>query len=231
MTRKSRLELPFGLLRTIAAMILIPFFRFKVHGQDYLAGCRGPVILAGNHTGYLDSLAVLVGCERYFQFLMTDEVFSWGLIGKVVRYGNIIPLYQGREKRGLIEALQVLRNGGSICIFPEGKLTQDGELNPFKAGAAFLQEKSGATIVPFWIEGGFEAWPQVNQWPTFRQVSLHFGVPIEAGLCRTRSEVVQIIEQRILAMKGHIPQLVEPRGAMPVMMEVALSEESASFEG
>jgi 1-acyl-sn-glycerol-3-phosphate acyltransferase len=205
MRGKSSFELPFGFLRLLAWCILRPWFRFKIRGGEHLAGCSGPRILAGNHTGYLDSPALLAACPRYFQFLMTEEVFGWGLLGKLVRYGNIIPLYTGREKRGLVEALRVLEEGGTVCIFPEGKLTQDGHLNPFNEGVAFLQQKSGVPIVPFWIEGGFDAWPQTRAFPKFQQrVVLQFGQPLEAAPCQPRSEVVSSLQECLLAMRDEI---------------------------
>jgi 1-acyl-sn-glycerol-3-phosphate acyltransferase len=227
MIRKSTVELPFGVLRLIAACILRPLFRFEIRGAEHLACCRDSVILAGNHSGYLDSLAVLVSCPRYFHFLMTEEVFGWGWIGKLVRHANIIPLYKGREKRGMVEALQTLCQGGVICIFPEGKLTQDGELNPFNEGVAFLHQKSGAPIVPFWIEGGFEAWPQTQRWPVFRKVILQFGEPIEMEGCEKRSEIVQTLEQRVLGIRDDFRNTAVGE---PAMMGLRLSEISTGVE-
>lgn len=215
MRGKSSFELPFGLLRLIAWCILKPWFRFEICGGEHLANCDGPIILAGNHTGYLDGPALLASCPRYFQFLMTEEVFGWGLIGKLVRHGNIIPLYAGREKRGLVEALRVLQQGGVLGIFPEGKLTQDGNLNPFNEGVAFLQEKSGAPIVPFWISGGFEAWPQTRRFPKFHPVVLQFGEPLEAGLCQSRAEVVKVLEERLLAMRDGMADASPTRLMLP----------------
>lgn len=199
--QKSRFEIPFFILRIIAWCIMKPFFRIEIRGQAVLNACDQGVILAGNHTGLLDSLTLLVACQRYFRFLMIDEVFSWEWVGKLVPYGNIIPLYQDRHRRVLVETVQQLRQGMAICIFPEGKLTQDGALNPFNKGVAYLQQKSGMPIVPFAISGGFEAWPQAQKWPRFRKIILQFGEPIQADLCETREKVIQTLEQRVQIMK------------------------------
>ncbi len=204
--RKSDFEIPFGLLRLIAWLLLRPFFGFEVRGLHHLRSCRGGVILAGNHTGFLDSLAVLVSCSRYFRFMMTEEVFGWGMIGRLVPYGNIIPLYKGREKRALLDAIRALQGNGIICIFPEGQLTQDGELNPFHEGVAYLQEKSGASIVPFAIHGGFEAWPQVCKLPIFRKVILEFGEPLGMAAAsvthpENRAKVIKTLEHRVMTLK------------------------------
>lgn len=216
---KSVFEIPFGLLKLISWLMLKPFFGFEVRGLQHLQACRNGVILAGNHTGFLDSLTVLVGCARYFRFMMTEEVFSWGLIGKLVPFGNIIPLYKGREKRALVDAVQLLKQGGALCIFPEGKLTKDGCLNPFHEGVAYLQEKSGAAIVPFAIHGGFEAWPQARRLPVFRKVILEFGEPMTSPAplvnaaavthSANRAKVVKALEYRVLALKAALDDAAE----------------------
>lgn len=199
---KSRFEIPFTLLRLISWIVLKPFFGFEIHGLQYLRSCKRGVILAGNHTGFLDSLTLYVACQRYFRFVMTEEVFTWGLLGKLVPHGNIIPLYQGRERRALIDTVQLLQQGAMVCIFPEGKLTQDGQMNPFNEGTAFLQQKSGAPILPFVIHGGFEAWSQNRKWPNFRKIILQFGEPIEAGLYQNRRDILQALESRVHQMKA-----------------------------
>ncbi|MCE3234196.1 MAG: acyl-[ACP]--phospholipid O-acyltransferase [Vampirovibrio sp.] len=212
--KKSRFEIPYALLRGIAWTILKAGFAFEVRGINHLAACRQGLILAGNHTGLLDSLTIYAACQRYFRFMMTEEVFTWGLIGKLVPYGNIISLYQGRERKALMETIQLLRQGSMVCIFPEGKLTQDGHLNRFNEGVAFLQQKSGAPILPFAIHGGFEAWAHTSRLPHFRKVILEFGPPIEAGQYNTRTEIVQALEIRVRQMKT---ALDESQGMKPVI--------------
>ncbi len=194
-------ELPFPFLKLLSWCIVKPFFSFEARGLHHLQRINGPVILAGNHTGFLDAPMLLAAANRYFHFIMTEEVLDWGLLGYVVRFGNIIPLYKGKEKRALAEVVRKLKNGATVCIFPEGKLTQDGNLNPFNEGAAFLQEKSGAPIIPFTIYGGFEAWPQVRQWPVFRKIILQFGEPIESNVHQDRKRITEILKSKIQTMK------------------------------
>lgn len=207
--RKSRFEIPLPVLRLISRILLRLFFSFEVEGLHHLRdrparSSRSPssqgYILAGNHTGYLDSLMIYAACNRRFQFLMTEEVFSWGIIGKLVRYGNILPLYKGQERRTLVESLRLLKQGQSLCVFPEGRLTLSGEMSPFQDGVAFLQEKSGVPIIPFAIQGGFEAWAYGRPWPTFRKVRLIIGPALEFEPGQPRQHITNRLSRRIQAL-------------------------------
>jgi 1-acyl-sn-glycerol-3-phosphate acyltransferase len=198
--RKSRFEVPFALLRLLANIIMKLAFRLETRGALQWQNQPGGVILAGNHTGYLDSLALLAACARPFYFLMRHEVFDWDWVGPLVPYGNIIPLYGGRERRGLVETVRYLRNGGAVCIFPEGKLSADGGMAEFNPGVAYLQEKSGRPIVPFAICGGYDAWAEGRPFPRFRPIAVVFGEPILPNESVDRNMLTRLIQQRVQAL-------------------------------
>lgn len=210
--RKSRFEAPYVLLRLISKTLLGLFFPLTVQGLGHLNGQQSGFILAGNHAGYLDSLILFAACPRYFCFLMTEAVFSWPWVGGLVRYGNIIPLYKGREKRALVEAVQSLREGYPVCIFPEGGLTRTGELAPFNEGVAFLREKSGVPVLPFAIQGGFEAWPYGRRWPRFRKLTLVIGPPLPVRSGVSRADVTRQLEAEVrrLMMFSRSGQALQP---------------------
>lgn len=197
--RKSRIQVPTGVLSMISRLLLKCFFSLKIEGLEHLKNNQRSFILAGNHTGYLDSLLIYTAMRQDFSFLMTEEVFSWKLIGKLVRYGNILPLYQGKEKRVLLESLRLLRAGHPLCIFPEGKLTKTGVIQPFQEGLGFLQEKSGVEVIPFAIQGGFEAWGHDRLFPSlkYRKLQLVIGAPIKHDPRLTRRELTERVFQQV----------------------------------
>ena len=194
---KSTFEIPYDLLHRFCRYGLKACFAFEVQGLEHLKQIPGAVILAGNHTGLLDSLIILAAFNQPFRFLMDERVFGWGFIGKLVRYGNILPLNPGKPKDGMRAAIQSLQTGTSICIFPEGKLSVNGQLGKFQEGVAFLQEKSGATILPFVICGGFEAWPYGQRFPRFHPIQLVFGEPILCEMGKNRVEVIVLLRSQI----------------------------------
>jgi len=198
--RKSRFEVPFFLLRGLATFIMKLFFRLEIKGSIDWKNLAGGAILAGNHTGYLDSMAVLAACARPFYFLMRHEVFEWESVGWLMPYANIIPLYGHREKRALVETIQYLRQGGTICIFPEGKLSDDGRMAEFNPGVAFLHQKSERPIIPFAICGGFDAWAEGRRFPQFRPITVAIGEPIMPGECNDRAALTERVRQQVQAL-------------------------------
>lgn len=167
----------YWLFRLVLRSVLRVFFQFQLEGTQYLRG-RGSVILAGNHTGFLDAPLVIASFYRPIRFLVAEQVFHWPLIGWIVRRAGVIPVRPGRST-AYKEALERLKRGEAIGIFPEGKLTKDGTLAPFHKGAARLNLESHTRIIPFVIHGGFEAWPWQKKLPRLRKVIIQFGVPIE----------------------------------------------------
>lgn len=219
---KKRIQVPRPWLRFVSVTLLKLFYRFEIHGLAHLNSQTGGFILAGNHTGYLDSLMIYAALNRDFSFLMTEEVLSWRIIGKIVRYGNIIPLFQGKEKRVLAESLRLLKAGHPLCIFPEGKLTETGHMNPFQEGVAFLHEKSQVPVVPFAIQGGFQAWGYQRPWPSFRKkITLRIGAPMHydphqhrANLTRNLYRQVSALLKAPLASERLTPSLTQSKALL-----------------
>ncbi len=93
---------------------------------------------------------------------------------------HAIPLKeQGINCNALKESLELLRNNGALAIFPEGKVSPDGNLQDGKHGISFLAIKSEATVVPVYIDGAFEVLPAGAFSPRFfRKIKVTYGEPI-----------------------------------------------------
>lgn len=107
------------MLRAALRVILRLFFRLQIEGAPYLQ-YGGPVILAGNHTGLLDSPLVIASFRRPIRFLVAEHVFGWPVIGWIVRRAGVIPVKPGKGGVAYREALERLQRGEAIGIFPEG---------------------------------------------------------------------------------------------------------------
>lgn len=210
--RESRFQIPVIFLRLLSLTLLKIFYRFEIQGLEHLKTQKAGFILAGNHTGYLDSLLIYAALNRDFFFLMKEEVFSWRIVGQWVRHGNIIPLYEGKEKRMLVETLRLLKAGHPLCVFPEGRLTETGEINPFQEGVAFLQEKSQVPILPFAIQGGFEAWAYGQPWPNLKRGSLRLvigpAIPFDAQ--QSRQTITEHLYQKVNSLFHWQPDRDDP---------------------
>lgn len=154
-------------------------FRFEVKGRQHLPE-SGPVIFAGSHTGWLDAPAVIVAVGKPVVFMVGEMALDWPVIRQIIACWPHIPVGKGRERSGLRQAIRQLLRGDSICIFPEGKLSENGDLGSFQQGVAFLQHHAQVPVVPFYIDGGFAAW-HWGQWiPRAGKITLHFGEPLRA---------------------------------------------------
>ena len=228
---KQRFELPQGFWRIVTRGFM-GLFRFEVRGLEHLQRYEtGAVILAGNHTGMMDTPMVMSAVTRRFRFLMSEKVFGWGIIGKLVPYANIIALHEGREKSALLRVIHDLRAGGGVCIFPEGRLTRDGELQDFHQGVAFIQEKSGAPIIPFAIHGGYDTWREGQRFPNYgRKVILQFGpaMQVPAGSV-DRAALTQAVKERIAGLVAQVERTENPN-AQPQSVPVQASQAEARKE-
>lgn len=186
------------LLRPVAVVLMKMWCSIEVEGEENLEG-HEEILLAGNHTGLLDALIVSVACNRPVNFIMTNEVFSWPIAGKIVQFFNVIPVIPGKGSQALDEGIDLLKEGKILCIFPEGRCTEDGSLNRFHRGVGRIQSRSNAPLVPFVITGGKEAWP-IAGLPKPHKVVIRIGQPLECfGL--KEKEIVDLLKDRIQHMK------------------------------
>lgn len=168
------------LFRVPVSALFYLMFEFEVEGAEHLPEDPG-VILAGNHTGYLDSIILMAAYDQPIRFLVHEKVFSWPVVGWLISVTNMIKVSPTAPKASMTRAVQRLNDNETVCIFPEGKLTTDGNLNPFQPGVGLIHRKSGSTIVPFAIEGGFEAWAWGRKLPRPGKITLRFGAPLQCG--------------------------------------------------
>ncbi len=189
----------YQIFRIFIRFILRVFFSLKIEGEEFLK-YKSKVILAGNHTGFLDGPILIATFNRPVKFLVTKKVFSWPVIGFFVRRANVVPVEEGKGYKALDKALDDLKLGRALAIFPEGKLTRDGKIGTFHKGVARLHKESGAPVIPFIIHGGYEAWPWHRKFPKARRIILQFGQPIKISL-KSESEILNEIRERAQFMK------------------------------
>lgn len=187
------------LVRTISRFVMRLFFSLEVEGGEHLK-YRNKVILAGNHTGFLDSPILIAASNRSVRFLVAQSVFSWPLVGWIVKKSGVIPVVKGKGGIALAQAVEALNHGKAIGIFPEGALSKDGRIGKFHRGVAKLYIESKAPIVPFVIHGGYEAWHWGQTFPKPRKVILQFGQPI-VNFQGSEEELVEEIRKRVEFMK------------------------------
>ena len=166
--------------RLIYWILLFPFaivfrclFPFRVRGIENIPR-QGGVILAGNHTGWLDSVIIAVACPRPVTFIAKKRFFGWVPLGWLMKATRQIPWEPGSWPKTMATGVARLHEDGVVCIFPEGRVTYTGEMGRFRRGVIQLQESSGSPLVPFCIHGGFEAWSCDRKYPRRRPICIEF---------------------------------------------------------
>jgi DHA3 family macrolide efflux protein-like MFS transporter len=194
----------YQLLRLFLTLILKSYFGFKVSGKENLPK-TARVIFAGNHTSVIDGVTLMCAYRGRIYFLVADSIFEtmpWGWIAR--RMGYISIKRGGFNKESIRQAIALLKAGYSIGIFPEGHIAADGQLDQGKEGVALISRLAGVDVVPFAIEGAYEAWPLPKKYPRRFPVSIHFNQPIDISAYPVREELAQEVMQEISRAKLYL---------------------------
>ncbi len=155
------------LTRPVVGLSLRLLWRVLVHNAPQVPK-SGPVILAANHIGVLDGPALIAFTRRLTFALVKREAFT-GALGQFLSYvGQISITRREIDPQAIRRAIQVLRAGKVLAVFPEGARS-GGEVAWAKGGAAYLAMVSGAPIVPVAILGTREPGQHKNQVPRLRR--------------------------------------------------------------
>lgn len=138
------------------------FFRLRIRGTHNLSSIRAPFILIANHVAMYDSflfrlalgfitphLPIRFMAVRRFNFPLLNFFSDIGVVDFVYAlFGAFIVVPGQGIDKNLAEARMILRSGGNVAIFPEGKIVEKGRVAPFKKGAAVLAAETGVLVVP-----------------------------------------------------------------------------------
>ncbi|GAB3695676.1 lysophospholipid acyltransferase family protein [Corynebacterium nasicanis] len=135
--------------------------RLTVFGAENIP-LDGPGLLASNHTGYYDFIfggipAHLRG-RRLVRFMSKKEIFDAPVIGPLMRAMKHLPVDRAAGAASLVEAVERLRAGELVGIFPEATISRSFELKEFKNGAARIAAEAGAPLIPMAIWGSQRIW-------------------------------------------------------------------------
>jgi len=194
------LLVPEYLLRFCMWVLSRCIYRFKVTGEAHLPA-QGAAILACNHVSFVDALLIGAASPRPVYFLMDHQMFRAPLLGWLFRLAKAIPIAPQHSEPEIYaaafeQAAHVLRAGHLLAIFPEGGITRDGQLQPFKGGVTKIAERARldgvhAPVIPMALsnlwgsffsraEGG-AAMVKPFRRGMFSRVGLHVGAPLPPG--------------------------------------------------
>ncbi|HEX7558355.1 MAG TPA: MFS transporter [Usitatibacter sp.] len=148
---------PEFLMRFICWLLVHTFYRLHKSGLENIPE-KGPAVLVCNHVSFVDPLVLLAASPRPIRFVMDHRIFRTPIVSFVFRTGKAIPIAPAKEDERLLnEAYETvadaLAHGELIGIFPEGRITDTGELYPFRAGIRRIVERTPVPVIPLALKG------------------------------------------------------------------------------
>ncbi|AUH67382.1 MULTISPECIES: lysophospholipid acyltransferase family protein [Gordonia] len=151
-----------GVVSTARLLWLAQGLKFDISGVENMPA-HGPGVVAINHTGYLDFTfagipAFLQKPRRYVRFMAKKEVFDNAVGGPIMRSLKHIPVDRANGAQSYRDAVDYLKRGELVGVYPEATISRSFELKEFKSGAARMSLESGAPIIPTIIWGAQRIW-------------------------------------------------------------------------
>ncbi|HTS84281.1 MAG TPA: MFS transporter [Usitatibacter sp.] len=202
---------PEFLMRFICWLLIHTIYRLEKSGLENIPE-EGPAVLVCNHVSFVDPLVVLAASPRPIRFVMDHRIFATPVISFVFRTGKAIPIAPAKENAKLLDAAydevsKALRAGELVAIFPEGRITDNGELYPFRSGIERIVERDPVPVIPLALRGLWgsffsrkdgAAFSKLHRLAgLFRKIALVAGAPVAPSIA-TR----ELLQQTVQSMRG-----------------------------
>ena len=170
---------------------------------------EGAALLVCNHVSYVDALLMGGAVRRPIRFVMYYKIYNLPVLNFIFRTAGAIPIAGRAEDEAIYERAfrkiaQYLNDGELVCIFPEGKLTSDGQISEFKAGVKRILDETPVPVVPMALQGlwgsFFSRDPNKGIFRRlWSRVTLVAGEPIPAG-----EATQKLLRERVTELRGDI---------------------------
>jgi 1-acyl-sn-glycerol-3-phosphate acyltransferase len=148
---------PEFLMRFLCWLLIHTVYRLEKKGLDNIPE-TGPAVIVANHVSFVDALVILAASPRPIRFVMDHNIFKVPVLSFIFRTGKAIPIASAKENEALLNAAyeeiaRALEKGELVGIFPEGRITDTGELYPFKGGIKRIVDRTPVPVVPIALKG------------------------------------------------------------------------------
>jgi 1-acyl-sn-glycerol-3-phosphate acyltransferase len=201
---------PEFLLRFLAWILVHTFYRIRLVDAARIPE-QGAAVLVCNHVSFVDAIVIMSESPRPIRFVMDHRISRSPFIGWLFRHVKAIPIAPAHEdaemlKRAYDACAQALAEGDLVCIFPEGKLTRTGDINPFRHGITEILSRHPAPVVPMALRGLWGSvfsrhednrWPRPIQRGVMSRLTLAVGEPIAPA-----DATPEHLQEVVLALRG-----------------------------
>ena len=173
---------------------------------------KGPCLLVCNHVSYVDALLIAGSIQRPVRFVMHKHIYDMPVLNYIFRTGRTIPIVSKEKdpeiyRRAFEKVREELAGGHIVCIFPEGKLTRDGEIAEFKSGVNKILESTPVPVIPMALRGlwgsyfSHKAGPALIKAPKrfWSRVGLKVGAPLNPA-----EVTAQRLQDEVTALRGDL---------------------------
>jgi 1-acyl-sn-glycerol-3-phosphate acyltransferase len=200
---------PEFLMRFIVWVLVNTLYRLRTRGLEAIPDA-GPALLVSNHVSFMDALVIGGSVRRPVRFVMDHQIFRNPLLSFIFRTAKAIPIAPRAEDPGMLEAAYErvdaeLAEGRLVCLFPEGKLTSDGKIRPFRRGIERILERRPVPVVPLALRGLWGSFfsrrggAAMSRWPRrfWSRIELVAGSAITPGNANAST-----LEAAVRALRG-----------------------------
>jgi 1-acyl-sn-glycerol-3-phosphate acyltransferase len=197
-------------MRFLVWLLIHSVYRLKKSGLEFIPE-KGPAVLVCNHVSFVDALVIAAACRRPIRFVMDHRIFRIPLLSFVFRTGGAIPIAPAAEDPGLLdraydEIAGALEAGQLVAIFPEGRITDTGEINRFRPGIRRIVERTPAPVVPLALQGlwgslfsreGSPVWKRLLRGGVFARIAL-----VADAAMAPDDSTPEALQEKVLALRG-----------------------------
>ncbi len=198
-------------MRFIVWLLIHSIYRVKTKGLDTIPD-DDPAILVCNHVSYVDAL-IIAGCvRRPVRFVMYYKIYNLPVLNFVFRTAKAISIAGKYENEALLNKAfddidKALADGDVVCIFPEGKLTADGEMNAFRDGVERILSRRSVPVIPMALQGlwgsAFSRHRSNIFYRLFKGFKSSIGLVV-GDLVEPQQVTASMLQERVAVLRGDV---------------------------
>lgn len=174
----------------------------RIFGRRHVPRKGGLLILA-NHRADVDPILVQISCPRTVYFMAKSELFDLPVLGKAIRGFRAFPVKRGEPDREAIKrAVALLKGGETVCVFPEGELSESGEMLPLKPGVALIVRMAGVPVICCGLKNTNRMMPygKVLPRPAFRWIEARWSAPMSFESHASADEILDWASKELVTL-------------------------------
>ena len=158
------------------------YWRLGLAGAKKSIPLDGPLLLASNHASYMDPWFLGMAFPRLIRYLIARDWYykspAWNAFFRAFATEPVRVNEAGATGATVEAVCRILARNEVVGIFPEGRVSRDGQIQRFRPGLARMAARSGAPVMPVGIRGSMESLPRHGRFPRPVRVTIHLGKPI-----------------------------------------------------